>query len=200
MSEPLGRYAGNWLEVLECVDIMQGRRHPLSQDLIHLTNTLAGWMLHLAGQAYSPEEGYLVANKLLATGEAWRSWLQIVAAQGGDTSVFNHPEAFHQAAAKATITAEDKGYVAAMDCTQAGWAVQRLGAGRAKPGGPVSAHAGIEVHVKVGERVKPSQPLVTLYAEDESLLAEPVEMLRTVYRIAQDRPQEEPLIREMIRA
>ena len=70
MSEPLGRYSGNWLEVLECVDIMQGRRHPLSADLIYLTNILAGWMLHLAGHASSPEEGYLVSNKLLATGAA----------------------------------------------------------------------------------------------------------------------------------
>ena len=199
MSEPLGRYSGNWLEVLECVDIMQGRRHPLSQDLIHLTNTLAGWMLHLAGHAYSPEEGFLVSNKLLATGAAWRAWLEIVAAQGGDISIFDQPETVHKATAKATIAAEDKGYVAAMDCTEVGWAVQRLGAGRAKPGDPVSAHAGIEVHVKVGERVKLGEPLVTLYAEDESLLAEPLEMLRGCFRVVQERPTDKPLIREVIR-
>jgi pyrimidine-nucleoside phosphorylase len=199
MSEPLGRYSGNWLEVLECVDIMQGRRHPLSQDLIHLTNVLAGWMLHLAGHAYSPEEGYLVSNKLLATGAAWRAWLTIVAAQGGDTSIFDHPEAFHKPIAHATIEAEDKGFVAEMDCTEVGWAVQRLGAGRAKPGDPVSAHAGIEVHVKVGERVKPGQPLVTLFAEDESLLAEPLDMLRACYRVVPDQPADKPLIREVIR-
>ncbi len=96
MSQPLGRFAGNWVEVLECVDIMQGRRHPLSQDLIHLTNILAGWMLHLAAQAGSPEEGYLLSKKLLANGAAYRAWLEITSAQGGDIGIFEHPETFHQ--------------------------------------------------------------------------------------------------------
>ena len=200
MSEPLGRFSGNWLEVLECVDVMQGRRHPLSQDLIHLTNVLAGWMLHLAGRAGSPEEGYLVSNKLLATGAAYRAWLEMVAAQGGDTSIFEHPEGFHEPAAKATLSAGEKGYVATMDCTEAGWAVQRLGAGRARPGDPVSAHAGIEVHVKVGERVKPGQPLVTLFASNDALLAEPLEMLRGCYRVVAERPAERPIVRDVIRS
>ena len=200
MSEPLGRFSGNWVEVLECVDIMQGRRHPLSQDLIHLTNVLSGWMLHLAGHAGSPEEGYLVANKLLATGAAYKAWLEIVAAQGGDVGVFEHPESFHQPASKATLSAEDKGYVAAMDCTEVGWAVQRLGAGRARPGDAVSAHAGIEVHVKVGERVKPGQPLVTLFAEDDSLLDEPLRMLRTCYRVVAERPGDRSMVRDVIRS
>jgi pyrimidine-nucleoside phosphorylase len=198
MSEPLGRYSGNWIEVLECVDIMQGRRHPLSEDLIHLTNTLSGWMLHLAGHAVSPEEGYLLSNKLLATGAAYKAWLEIVAAQGGDITIFDHPETFHKPTATTTVVAETKGFLASMDCTEVGWAVQRLGAGRAKPGDPVSAHAGIEVHVKVGEHIKPGQPLVTLFAEDEALLAEPLEMLRATYRIGPDRPADKPLIRDII--
>jgi len=200
MAEPLGRYAGNWVEVLECVDIMQGRRHPLSQDLIHLTNVLAGWMLHLAGDAGSPEEGYLLSNKLLATGAAYKSWLEIVAAQGGDITIFEHPETFHKPAATTTLFAETKGYLASMDCTEVGWAVQRLGAGRAKPGDPVSARAGIEVHAKIGHRILPGQPLVTLFAEDEGLLAEPLEMLRATYHIEVDRPEDKPLVRDVIRA
>jgi pyrimidine-nucleoside phosphorylase len=199
MSEPLGRYAGNWVEVLECVDIMQGRRHPLSQDLIHLTNVLSGWMLHLAGHAGSPEEGYLVSNKLLATGAAWRAWLEIVKAQGGDVTIFDHPGTFHKPTATTTLLCETKGFLAPMDCTEVGWAVQRLGAGRAKPGDPVSAHAGIEVHVKVGELVKPGQPLVTLFAEDEALHAEPREMLRATYTVTSERPVDKPIIRDVIR-
>src|SRR5580700_6998904 len=37
MDEPLGRFAGNWLEVWECVDILKGTLHPLSADLITLS-------------------------------------------------------------------------------------------------------------------------------------------------------------------
>ncbi len=54
MDEPLGRFSGNWVEVWECADILQGRRHPMSADLIELSNVLSGWMLHLAGRASTP--------------------------------------------------------------------------------------------------------------------------------------------------
>jgi thymidine phosphorylase len=85
-----------------------------------------------------------------------------------------------------------------MDCKQAGWAVQRLGAGRAKPGDPVSAHAGIEMHAKLGDRLKKGQPLITLFAEDESLLDEPEQMLLETLQISPTPPQLQPLIREIV--
>src|ERR1700729_2153328 len=57
MDEPLGRFSGNWVEVWECIDIMKQHRHPMSTDLIELSNVLSGWMLHLAGHATTPQEG-----------------------------------------------------------------------------------------------------------------------------------------------
>ncbi len=200
MDQTLGRYAGNWLEVLECVDIMQGRRHPMSADLIELTNILSGWMLHLAGQAGTPEAGAALSNEILTSGAAYKSWLQIIEAQGGDTAIFTQPETFHKPTASTIFRAPTSGYLSSMDCTQVGWAVQRLGAGRAKPGDPVSAHAGLEVHAKLGDRVTEGQPLVTLYAEDESYLPEPTQMMAATYKITTASPQKIPLVAEIIRA
>jgi thymidine phosphorylase len=85
-----------------------------------------------------------------------------------------------------------------MDCKRAGWAVQRLGAGRAKPGGPVSAHAGIEMHAKLGDKIEANQRLVTLFTEDASLLDEPEAMLRETLQITQTAPKLQPLIREVV--
>ena len=65
-----------------------------------------------------------------------------------------------------------------MDCKQVGWAVQRLGAGRSEPGGPVSAHAGIEMHAKLGDKLEDGQTLSTLYTEEESLINEHDQLLR----------------------
>ena len=199
MSQPLGRFAGNWLEVYECVEILQGRRHDLSADLIHLTNTLSGWMLFLAGQTESAAAGYLLSDQLLATGAAWKAWLSMVAAQGGDTSIFENPAAFHKPRASVVLTAHSSGYLSSMDCTEVGWAVQRLGAGRARPGDPVSVHAGIEVHAKLGDTVMQGAPLVTLFAEDEALLAEPLQMLRATYTLSPEKPVLRNLVREVIR-
>ena len=200
MDEPLGRFSGNWIEVWECVDIMQNKRHPMSRDLIDLSNILSGWMLHLAGRAATPEEGAKLSNKILQSGEAYKAWLKIVAAQGGDTTVFDDPAARHKPKATRTITAKQSGYLASMDCKQVVWAVQRLGAGRAKPGDPVSAHAGIEMHAKLGDKLEANQPLATLFTEDPALLDEPEQMLLETLQISPTQPQLQPLIREVITA
>jgi pyrimidine-nucleoside phosphorylase len=76
--------------------------------------------------------------------------------------------------------------------------VQRLGAGRAKPGDPVSAHAGLEMHAKLGNYLEAGQPLVTLFAEDESHLVEPEAMLRETLQITAIAPKLQPLIREVL--
>jgi pyrimidine-nucleoside phosphorylase len=187
MDQPLGRFSGNWVEVWECVDIMKNIRHPMSADLIELTNILSGWMLYLGGRSSTPEAGAILSDELLTSGAAYKTWLEMVTLQGGDTSVFVHPAAFHKPAASRTLTAEAAGYLSDMDCRQVGWAVQRLGAGRLNPGDPVSAHAGIEVHAK-------------LFAQDSALLDEPYEMVRATYRITSTPPTPVPLIREVLTA
>jgi pyrimidine-nucleoside phosphorylase len=203
MEEPLGRFSGNWLEVWECVDILKGTRHAphierMSADLIQLSNALSGWMLFFAGKSPTPETGAKLAAEILRSGAAYKSWLQIVAAHNGDTSVFADPAAFHKPAATRVFKASKSGYLSSMDCKQVGWAVQRLGAGRNKPGDPVSAHAGIESHAKLGDKLEPNQPLFTLYSEDPALLDEPYRLLESTIEISNQPPQLQHLIREVI--
>jgi pyrimidine-nucleoside phosphorylase len=214
MDEPLGRYAGNWVEVMECVELMQhfspdvdfelsAEQLRLSADLLELTHGLTGHMLHLGGKAATPEDGAKLSEQMMRDGSAYRRWMEMVAMQS-DTpeaahSAIEHPRSFHKPTATRVLKSQSVGYVAAMDCRQVGWAVQRLGAGRAKPGDPVSAHAGIEMHAKIGDLVEPGQPIVTLFSEDAALLEEPEEMLRGTIRIASERPASNPLVREVVR-
>ena len=198
MDEPLGRFAGNWLEVRECVEILRGHIHSLSSDLVELSVTLTGHMLALAGAAGSPQAGSMIASELLRSGDAYRSWLEIVAAQGGDATVFHEPAAHHRAAAHRTLSAGQSGFVGSMDCTEVGWAVQRLGAGRLRPGDPVSASAGIEMHVKVGDPVRAGDPLVTLFADEPELLQEPESMLRKSLQVVAVPPLRPPLVRKIL--
>jgi pyrimidine-nucleoside phosphorylase len=178
---------------------MQNRRHPMSRDLIELTNILSGWMLHLAGQAATPEEGARLSDQILQSGDAYKAWLKIVEAQTGRIAVFNDPAARHKPTATRVLKATQSGYLAAMDCKQVGWAVQRLGAGRAKPGDPVSAHAGIESHAKLGDPIEEGQPIFTLFSEDPVLLDEPEHMLRKTIKITEASPKLSPLIREIVK-
>jgi pyrimidine-nucleoside phosphorylase len=180
---------------------MKQDRHRMSADLIELTNTLSGWMLHLAGHADTPEEGASLSDEILSSGAAFEAFLEIVQAQGGDISLFEgeaNPADHHKPTATRVITAPQTGYLSSMDCKQVGWAVQRLGAGRAKPGDPVSAHAGIEMHAKLGDLITEGQPLVTLFSEDPTLLNEPEQMLHETLQITTTPASKQPLIREVI--
>ena len=213
MDQPLGRFSGNWVEVQECLELFQHfspdftftlplEKLRLSSDLLNLTHARAGHMLHLGGKAATPEAGAILSAKLLADGSAYQRFLGMVELQSDDcpaaVAAFTNPAAFHKPTATRTLAADRTGYVASMDCTKIGWAVQRLGAGRARPGEPVSAHAGIEMHAKLGDLVEAGQPLATLFSEDLALLDEPESMLRETLQVGPAPPTPIPLIREII--
>src|SRR5207248_8256902 len=139
MDEPLGRYAGNWVEVQECVELMQHfspelefhlpeEKLRLSADLLELTHALAGHMLHMGGKAPSPEDGADLSEWTLLDGSAYRKFLQMVEMQSDSPEAarvaLERPAAFHKPTAMRVLKAESAGYLAGMDCRQVGWAVQ----------------------------------------------------------------------------
>jgi pyrimidine-nucleoside phosphorylase len=194
MSQPLGRSAGNWIELVECVELLRGARPAWSEDLRELSLILAGWMIHLGGKAETPEAGYTLAEAALTDGAGLAAFFKMIDAQGGDVSVFDNIESFHKPGATLKVDAWESGYVAEMDTTALGWAVQRTGAGREKAGEPVDPHAGILFHARRGARVKRGQPFATIYATNAEMLAEPAELIRKAVVIAQKPPRPVKLV------
>jgi len=194
MSQPLGRMAGNWIELVEAMELLSGKRPEGSEDLRELSLILAGWMIHLGGEAVTPEAGLARAEVALANGSALRVFLAMVEAQGGSITVFKDPAGFHKPGAVAVLSAWDSGYISEMDTTALGWAVQRLGAGREKAGEPVDPHAGIAFNARRGARVEKGQPLAVLYATTPAMLPEPSELLRDAIRISAAPPDFVPLV------
>ncbi len=151
MSTPLGRTAGNALEVRESLEVLAGGG---PADVVELTLALAREMLVGAGKPdVDPAEN-------LRNGKAMDVWKQMIAAQGGDPEaplpVASHTE---------TVAAEADGVVAELDALAIGVAAWRLGAGRARKEDPVQATAGVEIHVVPGQPVSKGQPLLTLHTQ-----------------------------------
>ena len=198
MGQPLGRAAGNWIELVESVELLRGARPAGSEDLRELSLRLAGWMIHLGGKADSPDQGYRMADATLADGAALSKFFKMVEAQGGDTSVFEEPDIspprfggssrFFKPGATNALLAWESGYVSSMDTTAIGWAVQRTGAGREKAGEPVDPHAGILFHARRGARVERGEPIATLYASRKELLDEPLALMKQAITIADEPP------------
>jgi pyrimidine-nucleoside phosphorylase len=194
MDEPLGRAAGNWVEVAECFRLLRGRQPEGCEDVRRLSLLLAGWMIHLGGKVPTPEAGYLLAEAALADGSALAVFLKMVDAHGGDVSVFDDLDATHKPGVTHILNAWESGYISAMDTTAIGWAVQRTGAGREKNGLPVDPHSGILFHARIGSSVAAGQPVATLYATNRDFLDEPIALLRRAIVIAPDPPPPIPLV------
>jgi pyrimidine-nucleoside phosphorylase len=193
MDQPLGQTAGNWIELVESVELLRGKRPPESEDLRELSLILAGWMIHLGGAAPSAEVGHQFAEAALEDGSALAVFFKMIEAQGGDAGVFDDPH-FHKPGATEILKSWDSGYISKMDTTKIGWAVQRLGAGREKAGEPVDPHAGIVFHARRGALVGEKQPIATLYATDEAMLEEPIELLKEAITFSRTQPQAVPLV------
>ncbi|MCP2277210.1 thymidine phosphorylase [Nocardia amikacinitolerans] len=155
MDTPLGRTAGNALEVAESVEVLAGGG---PADVVELTLALAREMVALAGLDIDPADA-------LADGRAMDHWRAMVRAQGGDPDA-PLPRARHTE----TIRAERDGVLTRMDAMGVGIAAWRLGAGRARQGDPVQFGAGIEMHAKPGDPVRAGQPLLTLHTDTPDAL------------------------------
>jgi pyrimidine-nucleoside phosphorylase len=185
MGQPLGRAAGNWIEIAECVELLRGERPAESEDVRELSLQLAGWMVHLGGKAPTAEIGYKLAEAALVDGTGLALFLKMVATQGGNVSVFDDLHAFHKPGATQLIEAWESGFISEMDTMALGWAVQRTGAGRETAGVSVDPHAGIVFHARRGAKIEKGEPLATLYATKTAMLEEPAELVRKAVTIAE---------------
>ncbi|MFL6133297.1 MAG: thymidine phosphorylase [Nocardioidaceae bacterium] len=152
MGTPLGRTAGNALEVAESVEVLAGGG---PRDVVELTLALAREMLQAAdADRVDPADR-------LADGSAMDVWRAMIRAQGGD------PDATLPTAREThVVTARESGVVTELDAMAVGLAAWRLGAGRARKEDPVQAGAGVEMHAKPGDTVTAGQPLLTLHTDE----------------------------------
>jgi thymidine phosphorylase len=178
MSTPLGRTAGNALEVRESVDVLEGGG---PADVVELTVALAREMLAGAGR------DDLDPAEVLASGGAMDTWRRMIAAQGGD------PEAELPVAREThVVPAPSSGTLTRLDAMAVGVAAWRLGAGRARQGDKVQAGAGVEWHARPGDSVSEGAPLMTLHTDEPERFDRALEALEGGYDVAPSGSAYEP--------
>jgi thymidine phosphorylase len=184
MSSPLGRAVGNALEVTESVEVLAGGG---PADVVALTLALAREMLDVAGLPdVDPAEA-------LRDGRAMDSWRALVRAQGGDPDA-RLPEAAEVEVVRSTVD----GYVSGVDALAIGVAAWRLGAGRARKEDPVAAAAGVLLHRKPGDPVRPGDPLYELRADDPARIGAARDAAAGAVTVAPAAPTATSLVLERI--
>ena len=154
MSQPLGRAIGNRLEILEALEILQGKGR---QDISHFICELAQIMLSLANVEKTVEE----VRQHLENGKALKKFEEMVLAQGGDLEdLYRQVKVDHVV----DIPAQEDGLIAELPAMEFGLFAMRLGAGRAVKTDALDYETGIVFEKKVGESVKKGEIVAKVYA------------------------------------
>lgn len=154
MSQPLGRAIGNRLEILEALEILQGKGR---QDISHFICELAQIMLSLANVEKTIEE----VRQHLENGKALKKFEEMVLAQGGDLEDLYRPVKVDHVV---DIPAQEDGLIAELPAMEFGLFAMRLGAGRAVKTDALDYETGIVFEKKVGESVKKGEIVAKVYA------------------------------------
>jgi pyrimidine-nucleoside phosphorylase len=198
MSQPLGRKAGNAMEVAESIEVLSGAG---PADLRGLCLELAAWMFYLGERVKTVEEGKRLSSDLIASGHAREKFREIVGLQGGDIGVIDDPRRLPHARQTIEVTSPTDGFIAATQCEQLGVACVVLGGGREKKEDAIDPAVGLEFHKRIGDAVKRGEPLCTLHYNAAGRLAEAQRLVETAYRIEPEKPKTiPPLIHRVIGA
>mgnify|MGYP001336640342 CR=1 FL=1 len=196
MNQPLGNYIGNWLEVVESVQILKGEK--LESDLAKVTFNLTAGMLLLAGKAESIEEGYSKSVELVKSGKAYEKFIEIVKIHGGNTGFIETPERYPASKYKYKIEAGTSGYVNEIDTFGIGMAALELGAGRRTKEDVIDPKAGIIFNIKAGDFVNKDTVIAEIFTDNEEQIISVKNRILNSVKINNVHSEQVPLIRKII--
>jgi thymidine phosphorylase len=148
-TQPVGRGIGPALEARDVLDILRVEEGAPA-DLRERSLALAGCVLEF-DEHVDEGEGLEIARRILEDGRAWEKFRAICEAQGG----FREPEV---AAMTHVVEAERAGTIGAIDNRKLARVAKLAGA-------PEDKVSGLELHVRVGDRLEVGQPMYTIHSE-----------------------------------
>jgi pyrimidine-nucleoside phosphorylase len=193
MSEPLGRTVGNFFEIEETLDCLEGHG---PGDVMELVYRLGAWMLVVSGLAKSVEEGEAKCRRAVESGQARKLFLANAERQGGDLSRLTALRGTYRSGHVAELKAPADGFVASIDAWKIGLAGVYLGVGRNTTADAVSPDVGFIFERKKGDRVSRGDLVVRVYGKDEASLEPAMALAEEALRVSREPPAVLPLVLE----
>ena len=170
MNTPLGRAAGNWLEVKEAVACLEGNGPVELKELV------------ITCAAQFPSSNSEQASAELASGRPREKFNELLSAQGADLAAFETKlQQDSTASVVREFTANEKGYVARCDARLIGEIVRDLGGGRQTKESKIYSEVGLDQMLKPNERV--NGPLCRIHACTEKDVDIAKERLMSAFEI-----------------
>ena len=166
MDSPLGFKTGNYLEVEESLECLQGKG---PDDVMELTYALGSRMLVLGEKAGTVDEGVEICRNMVSSGKALDVFLRNIRDQGGDPDRLLSEQGKRRSKFHMELKASRDGYLR-VDAYKTGIACINLGVGRNRTTDTVDADSGIIFTRRQGDFVKAGEKLMDVYARDAQSL------------------------------
>ena len=192
MHIPLGRSAGNWIEVKESVECLEGRG---PKDLRELVLACAAHLLVQTGKAKTLDAALQQAADCLASGKPRQKWNELLAAQGADLPAFDRKLAReHTAPVVVELKAPASGYVSRCDARIIGEVVRDLGGGRFTKESGINYDVGVDAIAKPAESITAGGLLARIHATDLAQAEAAGARLKTAFEVSAQPPVANPII------
>jgi pyrimidine-nucleoside phosphorylase len=199
MSQPLGKFVGNALEVYECIKILRGEADKDMLPTLELSVELTANLLVQCGVENTSQKAKVKIQNALDSGEAVERFKQNIELQGGEPRVCDKPEKLLTKGIKeVSVAAESNGYVAAVDTLEVGRAVRDIGGGRTFADDKIDHAVGFASLKKIGDRVRRGETLGVIYCRRQGQADSISENLRFAYKITKEKPQVTKLIKAKV--
>lgn len=203
MNTPLGRAAGNWLEVKESVECLEWRTGvkpgPRCEDVRALVIESAAHLLVQTRKARTLGRARAQAAECLDSGAPRRRWEEMLAAQGADLGAFHRKlRRDRTAPVVCELKAGRAGYVSECDARTLGEVIRDLGGGRQTKDSRINYAVGVDRMAKCGESVRRGDVLARIHAVTARDAEEAWRRLVPVFRVSNQKPQRGRLITEVL--
>lgn len=199
MNQPLGQSIGHSNELIECFEILKGKK---TNRLAELSLELAAHMIHMAGLSPNFKSALIKAKETITNGSAIHLFKEMIRIQHGNPDVIDHYELLPQAKNRFIIKAPKKGWLKSVDSKALGnWLIE-FGGGRKKKTDPIDFSVGFECLIEVGDYVEKNQDIfvVHLHAnQDEIVKKFEKDLLGNLFQFSTKKVPKLKLIYKLIR-
>jgi pyrimidine-nucleoside phosphorylase len=196
MESPLGRAAGNWLEIRETVACLSGAG---PSDLRELVLACAAHLLVQTRRCPDLPAAMEAAAVCLDSGAPLARWNDLLAAQETDLARYASMLcADILAPAIGTLRAPRGGYVTQANSRILGEVIRDLGGGRLQQDSVIDPHVGIDQLVKPGESIRAGEPLCRIHARTHTALDQALAAASAAFDVSDAPGLTPPLIHEVI--
>ena len=202
MDAPLGRAAGNWLEVKEAFQCLENKSNTGGESALDLRELVLACAAHLlvqTGKAQNLDNARKQAEDCLASGAPRKRWHEMLIAQGADLNAYYDKLALdHTAPVVLELKASASGYVSRCNARILGEIIRDLGAGRLTKDSAINYDVGIDRIAKPGDEIRPSSTLARIHAGDAAQANAACERLKSAFEFSEKPPAATNLILEVI--